>query len=172
MNILNDNPMNPTPTQRTLISIAEHSDLLESTVGKTIRDKWISHRNRVKFGQLNLAIGQFITCDLEGNVLEAPQKYSDLDFDKDSVNEWSNNITAYKKAKDRILFEGFEIVDISLESSMFDRAVSYKYMLHVFWRDKKTKIWQSSKGIKTIENLVPYNLILKDSKSKELGLCQ
>lgn len=170
MNILNDNPMNPTPTQRTLISIAEHSDLLESTVGKTIRDKWISHRNRVKLGQLNLAIGQFIACDLEGNVLEAPQKYSDLDFDKDSVNEWSNNITAYNEAKDRILFEGFSM-SACAQTSQYNWSIT-DGTIHIFWFSKTTQSWTSFNPKKnvTIEDVVKYNLTLTENAIKTYGI--
>ncbi len=52
--------------------------------------------------------GMFVPCDIEGNVLEEPKRIS-YSYNP-IINEMHDNkVIRYKQAKERVLFEGFEV---------------------------------------------------------------
>lgn len=64
-----------------------------------------------KFLKQPLTLGMFVPCDESGNVLKEPERW--LDFLKypesfDGNKEWYD-LYAYQQAKERVLFEGFEV---------------------------------------------------------------
>lgn len=77
--------------------------------------KKASHTQIMKYAQFlkqALSLGKFVPCDEEGNVLEEPKGWSWFSIDpcrcekcakKYNIHELDN----YKKAKERVLFEGF-----------------------------------------------------------------
>lgn len=67
----------------------------------------------------------------------------------------------YKLAKERCYFEGFEVKD---GLSICDEHS----ILHIFWNYEGK--WKLSQGLKTIEDLIPYNLTLTATAQKEIGL--
>ena len=90
-----------------------------------------------------VTLGMFVPCDENGNVLEEPKFYFH--------HEYKVALEKYQKAKEKVLFNGFKIKDglsISDEHSIF----------HPFWNYEG--VWKISKGIKTIEDLIPYNINL------------
>jgi len=60
-----------------------------------------------------LTLGMFVLCDFEGNVLEEPERWSNYDpltmRREPPKSDWWLKCDTYQKAKERVLFEGFEI---------------------------------------------------------------
>jgi len=113
-----------------------------------------------------LELGMFIPCDEDGNVLVEPK--NDMIWEGVEVENFrhSNKIKQYQQAKDKVLFKGFELME---HSTMIpkQKSVVYKELFHVFWQNELTE-WYLSKGIKTIEDLIPYNLTLTDNAIKQI----
>jgi len=133
---------------KNLTSIAKHSDWLENKGDLNDSQKWQLHRQRVEFGKQPLEIWQFVPCKLVDGVwvvLEEPHR-----------NEQDTWLWAeYKQAKERCLFEGFKKVvrnDVNLILHSGFCLIEYN-LGHFGFYDK-------SKSIKTIEDLVKYNLEL------------
>lgn len=58
--------------------------------------------NYANFLSQPLTLGMFVPCDEAGNVLDAPDAF-------DIVSSETYRTNLYRQAKDRVLFEGFEI---------------------------------------------------------------
>lgn len=56
--------------------------------------------------------GQFVACDEKGNVLNEPNnwKYFDTMCEHTDIDDWILECEEYKKALDRVIFEGWEIL--------------------------------------------------------------
>jgi len=98
-----------------LIPIQEHSDWLASQKGLLSPNAWHLHRKRVNFGKQPLEIWQFVPCKLLNGiwvVLEFPikEKYYD-EYHEFQEEHYYSDILEYQQAKERCLFEGFEIRD-------------------------------------------------------------
>ncbi len=69
--------------------------------------------NYAKFLKQPLKLEMFIACDDKGNVLEIPVNYSrNVDSEisnKELQEKFDLEFFDYKKAKEKVLFEGFEI---------------------------------------------------------------
>jgi len=98
--------------------------------------------NYAKFLKQPLELWMFVPCDENGNVLEKPNAGM---FGYDHVY---NN---YNKAKDRVLFEGFE----------YDNKMEY-------WHNKHISFDEEFCENKTIEDLIQYNLTLYQTAIKQL----
>ena len=114
-----------------------------------------------KFLQQIPTLGMFVPCDEEGNVLEEP----------DSIgvgNEfyYERALDQYQQAEQRVIFEGWELnqKDISKLENIIcitkdkTQLTFFKVENGVFLDNLITN---KTFEIKTIEDLVPYNLILK-----------
>ena len=104
-----------------------------------------------KFLQQIPTLGMFVPCDEEGNVLEEP----------DSIgvgNEfyYERALDQYQQAEQRVIFEGWLIQ----YKDNLQIVVSAQNMDNIYFNIDGTILYKS-KLIKTIEDLVPYNLILK-----------
>jgi hypothetical protein len=67
-------------------------------------------RRYSEFQKQPLQLGFFVPCDLEGNVLEAPEfphTYASENADL-YVKQFDKQLEAYKQACNRVLFEGFK----------------------------------------------------------------
>jgi hypothetical protein len=101
--------------------------------------------NYAQFLKTPLSLGMFIPCDEDGNVLITPTEFNPI--------YWSEQ---YKKAKEKVLFKGFEVKN----HSNFKKSIGKKSnIFHVFWYQDDR--WVLSKGIKIIEDLARFNLELK-----------
>lgn len=98
--------------------------------------------NYAKFLKQPLEQFMFVPCDENGNVLEKPNAGM---FGYDHVY---NN---YNKAKERVLFEGFE----------YDNKMEY-------WHNKHISFDEEFCENKTIEDLIQYNLTLSQTAIKQL----
>ena len=121
-------------------------------------DAIISYANFLK---TPLNLGMFVPCDENDNILEKPEFYYKQENLKHLkgmqlliAEETNKRVSEYQKAKEKVLFNRFKIKDglsISDEHSIF----------HPFWNYEG--VWKISKGIKTIEDLIPYNLELTEN---------
>ena len=113
-------------------------------------DKIVRYANFLK---QPLTLGMFIPCDEKGNVLENPKrKVLEL---SDGTCGYVTNINAFDKylqAKERVLFEGFELKDGFIIMS-----------------DKQFLDTSKLKN-KTVENLINQHYTLTESAIKKLGL--
>lgn len=108
-----------------------------------------------KFLKRLLELGMFVPCDENGNVL--PAEYSFLSCDKGFV---------YGKATERVLFEGFEYHS---EDDGFIYISYDRNMQIVYDTEEKTFLLDTNRHnqyLKTIEDLVKYNLTLTNNALK------
>ena len=102
-----------------------------------------------------LTLGMFVPCDVEGNVLEEPEPISIGKNIKDKLFEAIYNddeVLRYEKTLSKVIFKGFAISEAG--GAICDKSGIF----NIFWLIDNN--WKLSKGIKTIEDLIPYNLDL------------
>lgn len=120
--------------------------------------------NYANFLKQNLNLGMFVPTDEAGNVLKEPERWKDYLLAPESFDgnkEWYE-LYAYQQAKERVLFEGFELVNenyhIFVQSDKLDIRFS-----------KKDKSIDSFR-FKYIEDLTSRNLTLTETALKQIGL--
>ena len=148
--------------KKQLISTDDLNLELENEI-TTNNYRWIKSLENTLFNNTNLSLGQFIPCNLKGNVLEKPAKLEDFILlgSIDSMitsDEWED-IKQYQEAEKRLVFDGFKI--------------KYKYILKgdksTFWvvyKDLKVCYYENNKctfagKYKTFQDLIKFNLTLK-----------
>jgi hypothetical protein len=119
--------------------------------------------NYANFLKQPLTLGMFIPCDLEGNMLGkqyTKNHLKSINYDG-CIDDYA---LKYKEAKERVLFKGFEILYQDSEDNCIQDKSKQAFIF-----DRKTKLCQSDDGedLKTIEDLVKYNLELTDSVIKK-----
>lgn len=110
----------------------------------------VPERPHAKFLQQTPTLGMFVPCDEDGNVLKEPNHYGK------SIETTRECIKQYQQAKQRVIFEGFEayFVTESITALRYDETNN-------LWFYTDGQVTFNSKLVKTIEDLVPYNLTLK-----------
>lgn len=143
-------------------------------------DKMVSF---AKFLSQPLNLGMFVPCDLEGNVLEEPEMYSDYLLSNEEYckiprvhcNEWHEACKEYQEAKDRVLFEGW-FFNYEFPGSITIKNKEDNFLGH--WK-RDLKIHTSSNGspyrtaIETIEDLLSricFDIFLTETAQKQIGL--
>ena len=76
---------------------------LENSIRK-YKDCVLQINNYAKFLKQPLKLGMFVHCDEDGNILE------DI-IGHGMIHNYSEKVKQYKQAKEKVLFEGFEIKD-------------------------------------------------------------
>jgi len=152
---------------KTLISAVEFilqntTDTLDSGYNSTE----LLLRRYANFLKQPLHISMFIPATLEGNVLEFdyPQNKA---FDEIAQEAFKNE---YQQAKERVLFEGFEIKTHPTIDTF--KYIGFEYYEEpIFIVKSNTEIIQPTHGTYiTVESLVKYNLTLTDNALKQI-LC-
>lgn len=130
-----------------------------------------------KFLKQPIKLGMFIPCDEDDNALIDPEIIAKengvwLFNHTFSHNGYQKNLGVYRQefevAISRILFLGFEIKEYpDAVKGEITKVIKHKscYAAH-FINDE----WKLGVGLSMIEDLVPDNLTLTESKAKELGL--
>lgn len=167
-----------------LISISdfvlEHFELLENV---PTQEEAIRHINIVKryaeFLKQSLKLEMFVPCDEDGNIMEEPKKtnyqvdvntkcsgWKYLYDSNDKLigyyddRKWKEDFVKFKQAKEKVLFEGFEIDkngylvhnnDISI-----GRFISYQEGFNFLFRD----------NMKNIEDLVDFGFFINENTIK------
>ena len=127
--------------------------------------------NYTNFLKQPLNLGMFVPCDEDGNVLEEPIVSEHLldRFSQQPVkDENTPEAYRYRKAKEKVLFEGFKLVRfIEKENPCYvvsngENEVTFHIGLYNF-----------SKGVRfanTVEDLIPIQPILTKSVIKQIEL--
>lgn len=114
--------------------------------------------NYANFLKQPLKLGMFVPCDDDGNVLKIPN-LSNYSIDEEGSELYNIALKKYKKAKEKVLFDGFEYIKDF-------RTVRGEYIPTLKKEDFEIDIeWGSFyvcglKRVEIIEDLTPYNLIL------------
>ena len=129
--------------------------------------------NYANFLKLPLELWMFVPCDNEGNLLEEPKE--NWLYQK-GLSETEQHIRIqlleqYQEAKDRVLFNGFRLVDENKESIWIEVEKTGKDLVFV----KETfrgapYITLSSDYVETIEDLTDLDLELTESAIKRYNL--
>lgn len=99
--------------------------------------------------------GMFVPCDEDDNVLNEPFECSCAGYVEDCIGCEFTDIK-YQKAKEKILFKGFQFSFCVENITCISNKENDTNIL--FFNDGR--ILLDSKEIKTIEDLIPYNLTL------------
>lgn len=76
--------------------------------------------NYAKFLKQPLKLEMFVPCDENGNILEEPQMRPERNsFDEEDMDYDAQELYDYIKAKEKVLFEGFEFVSRTDETWLF-----------------------------------------------------
>lgn len=116
-----------------------------------------------KFINQPLAIGMFIPCDEDGNILDMPNN---------ETLHFAQKTKQYKQAKEKVLFEGFKSTGRFKVSSGFEDFSFLKYKngnTQVYVTDY-TKEESNESLCYTIQDLIKYKLTLTQNAIKKLML--
>jgi hypothetical protein len=117
-----------------------------------------------------LELWMFVPCDENGNVLEYVKNPYEEFCDKENVcRVISKEEIKYQQAKERCLFDGFELKEIVFNSESIKTICLHEF-LNVFWLDNEKNKWDTSAGLSTLEDLIKYNLQLTPTAIKQLSL--
>lgn len=145
----------------------EHQNKIDSNVLTVIY-------NYAKFIKQPLELWMFVSCDEKGNVLEEPKNYVTwlgLHESKGSTIGFTEH-EKYQQAKERCLFEGFEVGRYSgSKDNHFDYIDNSNYQFRLWTKDVGSNVWKSCDNkFKTVEDLVKYNIQLTQTAIKQIGL--
>jgi len=148
---------------------------------KSFEDDLVNIYNYAIFLKQPLTLSMFVPTDENGNVLEETEyfklygcclqfdnsKFEGFFDDIDDFKQWEYECLKYQQAKERVLFEGFKVVErpfVHGKKHYFitngNIDVSYNY----------NGIFEFDNYFKNIESLVPHNLTLTETAVKKLGL--
>lgn len=96
----------------------------------------------------------FVPCDEDGKVISKPD-FKFRSSERWGVSEVTPQWNKYQTAKQRCLFEGFEVVE---DNGFGRKVISLDKVLNMFWWDART--WVLSKDVRTISYLTKFNLPL------------
>lgn len=135
---------------KTLISMTNFilSDKVKSALEYEESYKMI--RSYANFLKQPLKLEMFVPCDEDGDILHEPEDYEQRL--PNMMTEYNDEIYRYKQAKEKVLFEGFEIF----------KGTIYMCSVPIL---KVKDLYQT-----TIECLIHYEPILTENAVKQIGL--
>jgi len=116
-----------------------------------------------------LELGMFVPCDEDGNIIKPPSM--------DIASVYGNK--PYQQAKERVIFEGFEVTDVDSYGCVFFRIGEYRWhkgkanLNHPLHKDREKEdliTCFDGSDLTTIEDLIKQELTLTEAKAKSLGL--
>jgi hypothetical protein len=124
--------------------------------------------NYANFLKQPLKLGMFVPTDENGNVWEEPKQehYTDCN-EEQNAKDWIYNLEKFNKAKENVLFEGFEITTPSDKCHIIfcKENIECQFLLN---SDFSFNI-RAFQPIE-IEDLVKYNLTITETAIKKLNL--
>jgi len=139
---------------------------------ETLKNNFVKTAAYAKFLKQPLELWMFIPCDQYGNVLNEPDSNK---FTMDNVESFAifrEQLSYYKQAKERCLFEGFEFT----ESQKFSTVNKIKNSVHWYTKDrlylttKKEDGYHSYFQLFTVEDLIQCEIRLTKTAQKQIGL--
>jgi len=139
---------------------------------ESCREDFVKCVRYANFLKQPLTLGMFVPAKLVDGVwvvLEEPKCYGKK-YTEDIAEEELILHEEFVQAKERCLFDGFEVVETPHYNTEMPKSICIYEFLHVFWWHKNQDKWELSKEISTIEDLVKYNLELTPTAQKQIGL--
>ena len=125
--------------------------------------------NYAKFLKKELKLGYFVPCDFNDVPLEEPKHY-DLWKKYGSFTQYGESIVSecnkFHEAKNRVLFEEFEVV----QKSNFISFEKEGIILFNYNKNRNCFVCNYVRNIDSVENLLRFNLKLTETAKKEIGL--
>jgi len=120
--------------------------------------------NYANFLKQPLTLGMFVPCDLEGNVLKHPDTYkeSEMYCTHEGLDIYREK---YQQAKERVLFEGFEMTQNPFPCQDFYTIESSTFSIQYHSKDNHLNTFT----FKTIEDLIDRDLTLTPNALKQIG---
>jgi hypothetical protein len=110
-------------------------------------------RNYAQLLKQRPELWMFVACDVDGKVLQVPQP---VEGDDGNWN-YQARFSQYHIAKQRCLFEGFEVVQVN------SRIKDLKYNNLIVAYCEQSKRWVFDYAYKTLSDLTKYNLKLSQT---------
>lgn len=111
-------------------------------------------------------LGMFIPCDENGNYLEEPKESDFRNYH--GICVYARAVNKHRIAQERVIFEGWEIDNVSESKNMKVIRNKESNQRFEFWSDGEMKSYlmdlkkdEEYKEIKTLEDLTEYSLKLK-----------
>ena len=108
--------------------------------------------NYANFQKQPLKLEMFVPCDEDGNVLEEPTNYEKRL--SNMMTEYNDEVYTYNQAKEKVLFEGFELKEIGSicapnklvigEFDDFEKSVKFYYSMEKLAEYKVFKLSQTA----------------------------
>lgn len=118
------------------------------------------------FLKRDFKLGDFIECDKDGNILEEPKIENDHHGSFFKMQTDFHKEKEHQKSKDRVLFKGFELVEMSRN---FNIIANTEKDCQVFASKFKEKFYKC-KEFTTVEDLIKCELVLTPTAQKLIGL--
>lgn len=112
--------------------------------------------NYASFLKQPLKLGMFVPCDENGNILNDPGLIPSYELER------------YRKAKEKVLFEGFEIKISNITNNLQNDFLIISETNEIIGHENKDQWFFNP--YKKVEDLIPYDLTLTESAIKQLGL--
>ena len=135
------------------------SKLKFTNSGRWDEARWYNSLKYANFLKQPLTLGMFVPCDENGNILEEPLPIHTYRLEVEDYEYDDNEVLQYQQAQSKVIFDGFECVEMFKR----DKVITFKGVINVFYWRYEHQSWKISKGIKTIEDLIRYNLDLTGS---------
>jgi len=119
-------------------------------------------RNYAKFLKQLLELWMFVPCDDEGNIIESKFYPASMSFAVEAEAYFSK----YQQAKERCLFEGFELII----KPNGNRYIQKNETIIFYNTENDNGVWRVNRKFISIEDLVPFKLLLTPTAQKQLGL--
>lgn len=117
--------------------------------------------NYANFLSQSLRLEMFVPCNKEGNVLKEPTNLEKMQasWADNPIDDVFYKVRDFNKAKEKVLFEGFNYIKELRNSGGNYTHILKKddFEIYIQWGGFHIS---GKKEIKTIEDLVPYNLTL------------
>jgi transposase len=97
----------------------------------------------------------FVPCDDDGNVLEEPQKENFTEENGFVNNAFFIETNVFQTAQSKVIFSQFRVIEN--DSKSHPKTVQFQNLVNAFWFLTETNSWHISKGLKKVEDLIPYN---------------
>jgi hypothetical protein len=129
--------------------------------------------NFSKFLKQKLELWMFVPCKIVNDVwvvLKEPKNKNFSEEEKMAKIDMQYN-QEYQEAKDRVLFEGFEVesLEVYLIWIYIKEYNSDKGDFRIQYAKKSKSFWYSFNEFKTVEDLVQYNLPLTPTAQKQIS---
>lgn len=131
----------------------------ETPVYNQQSDKLRTIERYAEFLNQPLKLGMFIPCDLDDNVLEEP----DGSLSGVSAHLY---VEEHREAQERVLFEGFELIEISTNLKI---VINQEKDCQVF-ANQYQNVYYKCNEFDKIEDLYKYNLTLTQTALKQIGI--